>query len=85
MYLEDLLAVLRLEVTLRGERVTLLVIQILFQIEERVEKDGSHLAALQIVERYLAGHCRVDHVQHLIANPIASPIPTTNEQIRLRR
>lgn len=59
------LVALGVGVALRGERVALLVVEVLLEVEERVEEDGRHLAALQVVERHLAGHRRVDHVEHL--------------------
>ena len=65
MYFEDLVAILRVGVALRGEWIALFVIQVLFQVEESVEEDGRHLATFQVVQRHFAGHGRVNHVQHL--------------------
>ncbi len=56
----------RIGIALRGEGIALLVVQVLLQVEERVEKDGRHLAAFHVRQTDLARHRRPDHVQHLI-------------------
>ena len=59
-----LIAVL-IRLALRGKRVPLLVVQVLLQVEEGVEEDGRHLAALQVAQRDLARRLWADHVKHL--------------------
>ena len=50
---------------LGGEWIPLLVVQVLLQVEERVEEDGSHLAPLEVPQGDLVGVGGTDHIQHL--------------------
>ena len=61
MYLVSILVSL----ALGCEGIPLLVVQILLQVEERVEEDGRHLAHLQVLQRDHVRQPRADHVQHL--------------------
>ena len=53
------------EVSLRCERIPLLVVEVLLQVEERIKEDGGHAAPLQVAHGYSVGILGYDHVQHL--------------------
>ena len=48
-----------------SEGVPLLMVQILFQVKERIEKDRCHLALLQVPQGDLVARQGTDHIQHL--------------------
>lgn len=52
-------------ISLCGERIPLLVIQVFFQIKEGVEEHVRHLAALQVSQRNGITVNGLYHVQHL--------------------
>lgn len=56
---------LTIGVSLRGERITLFVVQVFLEVEEGVEEYWRQLASLQVRQGHLAFFCRVHHVQHL--------------------
>ena len=53
------------EVSLRRERIPLLVVEVLLQVEERVKEDGGHAAPFQVAHGYSVMILGYDHVQHL--------------------
>ena len=53
------------EVSLRRERIPLLVVEVLLEVEECVKKDGGHAAALEVTHGYSIGVLWYNHVQHL--------------------
>ena len=50
---------------LRREGISLLVVEVLFQVEERVEEDWRHAAVPQVGQANLGPLLRPDHVEHL--------------------
>ena len=53
------------EVSLRCERIPLLVVEVLLQVEECVEEDRRHLALLQVLQSDGVLVQGADHVKHL--------------------
>ena len=53
------------KVSLRRKRVSLLVVKVLFEVEESVKKDRGHPAALEVTHGYSVGILWYNHVQHL--------------------
>ena len=53
------------EVSLRRERVPLLVVEVLLEVEESVKKDGGHAAPLEVTHGNSIGILWYNHVQHL--------------------